>query len=132
MGAEDGVVRAPELPAELRRRYDLEFRSIPDVVRVNAVRFGDDEAIAFAPVFRWTLRRWPLVVHRSVRWRAAEKVRDEVPLRARELEHLSIVENHHAATRKCRDGLRCSWYRDGVRVEATVWVHVGTAGMGGR
>jgi acyl-CoA synthetase (AMP-forming)/AMP-acid ligase II len=53
VGTEDGVVRAPALPAELRRRYDLEFRSIPDVVRVNAGRFADHEAIVDGPV-SWT------------------------------------------------------------------------------
>lgn len=53
MGAEDGVVRAPELPDELKVRYDLEFRTIPGVVRENATRFGEDEAIVEGPL-RWT------------------------------------------------------------------------------
>src|SRR3954462_3976033 len=74
MGAEDGVVRAPELPAELRRRYDLEFRSIPDVVRVNAVRFGDDEAIVEGRL-RGTFAELVAQMVRAVRAMVADGVR---------------------------------------------------------
>jgi acyl-CoA synthetase (AMP-forming)/AMP-acid ligase II len=74
MVAEDGVVRAPELPPELHRRYDREFRSIPDVVRVNAGRFPDVDAIV-DETLRWTFAELDAELLRAVRAMVAAGVR---------------------------------------------------------
>jgi HIP---CoA ligase len=74
MTAQDDVVRAPELPEELHRRYDLEFRSIPDVVRVNATRFPETEAVVEGDL-RWTFAELDQRMLRSVAAMAAAGVR---------------------------------------------------------
>jgi acyl-CoA synthetase (AMP-forming)/AMP-acid ligase II len=73
-GADERVVRAPELPAHLHRRYDREFRSIPDVVRVNAGRFPDTEAVVDGAL-RWTFADLDAAVLRAVRAMIAAGVR---------------------------------------------------------